>query len=144
MPEAERETRRRDRIVARIREGSYDEGGVEHLKILAAGMTDAEILRMDPFDGEGVKELGRRVFTYGTPVWDHWTRRAIPAGYGLNGFDSCVPKVEIKPQNHASAGTDFNLRFGLAAHCTAFSGERIKSVKAVALQGRGTSFSRRV
>ncbi|WP_298951994.1 hypothetical protein [uncultured Methylobacterium sp.] len=80
MTEAEREVRRRSRIVARIREGSYDEGDVDFLEVLAAGMTDAEILRMDPFDGEGITELSRRVVTCGTDVRDHWTRRVIPAG----------------------------------------------------------------
>lgn len=78
--QAEREIRRRARIVARIREGSYDEGDIDHLEILAAGMTDAQVLEMSPFDGEGITELSRRVVTCGTAVRDHWTRRVIPAG----------------------------------------------------------------
>lgn len=77
MTEAEREARRRTRIVARIREGSYDEGDVDWLEIRAAGMSDAEVLRMEPFDGVGGIPLGRRVVTCSTPVTDHWTRRTI-------------------------------------------------------------------
>lgn len=80
MPEGERELRRRDRIVARIREGPYDEANIEFLEVLAAGMSDADILRMDPFDSQGIVEIGRRVVTCSTDVRDHWTRRVIPAG----------------------------------------------------------------
>ncbi len=60
--------------------GSYDGGDIHWLEIRAAGMSDAEILAMNPFDGEGIKELSRRVVTCGTDVRDHWTRRVIPAG----------------------------------------------------------------
>ncbi|MBE7196319.1 MAG: hypothetical protein INR70_00750 [Parafilimonas terrae] len=77
MTEAEREARLRDRIVARIREGSYDEADVAWLEIKAAMMTDAEVLRMEPFDGVGGLALGRRVVTCSTPVRNHWTRRVI-------------------------------------------------------------------
>ncbi|AWV16718.1 hypothetical protein A3862_15435 [Methylobacterium sp. XJLW] len=80
MPEGEREVRLRDRIVARIREGSYDEGDVEWLEVRAAGMTDAQVLAMDPFDSQGIVEIGRRVVTCGSPVRDHWTRRVIEPG----------------------------------------------------------------
>lgn len=80
LSEAEREARLRDRIVNRIRRGDYSEADIEHLEVLAAGMTDAQILAMQPFDGEGIKELSRRVVTCGTDVRDHWTRRVIPAG----------------------------------------------------------------
>lgn len=80
LSEAEREATRRDRIVARIREGSYDEADIEHLEVLAAGMSDAQVLAMDPFDGEGIVEIGRRVVTCSTPVRDHWTRRWIDPG----------------------------------------------------------------
>lgn len=80
MPEAEREARLRGRIVERIRVGSYDEGDVRWLEERAAAMTDAEILQMDPWDGERVTEISRRVVTATTPQRCHWTRRAIPAG----------------------------------------------------------------
>ncbi|WP_438345794.1 hypothetical protein [Methylorubrum populi] len=60
--------------------GSYDEADVDWLEIKAAGMTDAEILRMSPFDGEGIVELSRRVVTCSTAVRDHWTRRVIEPG----------------------------------------------------------------
>ncbi len=77
MTEAEREARLRARIVARIREGSWNEDDIDFLEIRAAGMTDAEILKMEPFDGVGGIALGRRVVTCGTAVRDHWTRRWI-------------------------------------------------------------------
>lgn len=80
LSEGEREARLRDRIVKRIRLGSYDEADVEFLEVLAAGMSDAEILRMSPFDGEGIVEIGRRVVTCSTAVRDHWTRRVIEPG----------------------------------------------------------------
>jgi len=82
LSEAEREATRRDRIVARIRRGDYSEADVDFLEVLAAGMEDAQILAMQPFDGEGIVELSRRVVTCSTPVRDHWTRRVIPAGEG--------------------------------------------------------------
>lgn len=77
MTEAEREVRLRSRIVARIREGSWNEDDIDWLEIKAAAMTDAEVLKMDPFDGEGIIVIGRRVVTCSTPVRDHWTRRWI-------------------------------------------------------------------
>ena len=77
MPVAKREVRRRDRIVARIREGSYDEGDIDWLEIRAAGMSDAEVLSMQPFGEEKLLELARRVVTASTPQVDFWTRREI-------------------------------------------------------------------
>lgn len=58
MPEAEREARRRARIVARIREGSWTEDDIDWLEIKAAMMTDAEVLAMEPFDGVGASCSG--------------------------------------------------------------------------------------
>ncbi|KOX59686.1 MULTISPECIES: hypothetical protein [unclassified Methylobacterium] len=80
LSEAEREATRRSRIVARIRRGDYSDLDIEWLEIRAAAMTDAEILRMSPFDGEGIVELSRRVVTCSTAVRDHWTRRVIEPG----------------------------------------------------------------
>ncbi|ACS39118.1 hypothetical protein [Methylorubrum extorquens] len=80
MTEGEREARLRARIVGRIREGSYDEADVDWLEIKAAGMSDAQVLDMEPFDGVGGIALGRRVVTCSTPVTDHWTRRIIEPG----------------------------------------------------------------
>jgi len=77
LSEAEREATRRARIVKRIRRGDYEAADIDWLEVRAAGMTDAEIVRMSPFDGEGIKELSRRVVTASTPVRDHWTRRVI-------------------------------------------------------------------
>lgn len=71
MPENEREARLRDRIVARIREGSYDKADIDWLEIKAAAMSDAQVLRMDPFDSQGIIEIGRRVVTCSTAVRDH-------------------------------------------------------------------------
>lgn len=79
LTEAERDVRRRDRIVERLRLGSWDDADIRWLEERAAEMTDAEILRMDPFDGEGITEISRRVVSRDVEV-DHWTRRPIPAG----------------------------------------------------------------
>lgn len=80
LPEAAREIRRRDRIVARIRRGDWSEGDVAWLEERAAAMTDAEILAMVPFDDERRHEISRHVARASTPQTDHWTRREIPAG----------------------------------------------------------------
>lgn len=80
MPEAERETRRRGRIVERLRLGSYDDRDIAWLEKSAATMTDAKILEMSPFDNEGITELWRRVVVSKDAQVDHWTRRAIAPG----------------------------------------------------------------
>lgn len=80
MTDAERETRRRDRIVARIRVGSHDEDVIAWLEARAATMTDAQVLRMQPFDEEPITELWRRVSVSREPQVDHWTRRVIYPG----------------------------------------------------------------
>lgn len=80
IPEGEREIRRRDRIVARIRLGSRDEGDVLWLEERAAQMSDAQVLSMAPFDGEPITEISRHVARATTPQKDHWTQREIPAG----------------------------------------------------------------
>ncbi|MEH3144087.1 MAG: hypothetical protein PGN34_01740 [Methylobacterium frigidaeris] len=77
LSEAEREARLRDRIVTRIRRGDYSEADVDWLEIKAAAMTDAEVLRMQPFGEEQITELARRVVTASTPQVDFWTRREI-------------------------------------------------------------------
>lgn len=77
LSEGERETRLRDRIVKRIRLGSYDTADIEWLEIRAAAMEDAKVLRMQPFGEERILELARCVVTASTPQTDFWTRREI-------------------------------------------------------------------
>lgn len=77
LSEVGREAALRDRIVKRIRRGDYSEDDVDWLEIKAAGMSDAQVLAMEPFDGEGIIVIGRRVVTCSTAVRDHWTRRWI-------------------------------------------------------------------
>lgn len=72
-----REEARRARIVKRIRRGDYSDLDVEWLEVRAAGMEDAEVLRMQPFGEEKITELARRVVTASTPQTDFWTRREI-------------------------------------------------------------------
>lgn len=80
LPEAEREARLRDRIVPWLREGSYDEADIRWLEERAATMTNAEILKMTPFDEAREHEISRHVAQASTPQTDHWTRRPIPPG----------------------------------------------------------------
>jgi hypothetical protein len=80
IPEAERETRRRDRIVVRIRRGDWDEKDISWLQERAALMSDAEVMSMAPFDSERIVEISRHVARASTPQVDFWTRREIPAG----------------------------------------------------------------
>jgi hypothetical protein len=82
IPEAERETRRRDRIVVRIRRGDWDEKDISWLQERAALMSDAEVMSMAPFDSERIVEISRHVARASTPQVDFWTRREIPAGAG--------------------------------------------------------------
>ncbi|WP_207182640.1 hypothetical protein [Methylobacterium indicum] len=111
LSEAEREETRRSRIVARIRLGSYDEVDIEWLEVRAAAMTDAEMLKMDPFDGEEITELSRRVVTCGTAVRDHWTRRVIEPGErhlvlreALQGREHETRHSELSAYLHVVAG----------------------------------------
>ncbi|MBB5758347.1 hypothetical protein HNR00_003067 [Methylorubrum rhodinum] len=111
MPEAEREARRRARIVARIREGSYDEGDVAWLEERAATMTNAEILAMKPFDEAMEHEISRHVARASTPQTDHWTRRTIPPGERhlilrehLMGRENETRHSEISAYLHVIAG----------------------------------------
>jgi hypothetical protein len=71
----------------------------------AARPVVAEILRMDPFDGEGITELSRRVVTCGTDVRDHWTQ-------DLQEVDIALVVGALANPRH-DAGTPPNLALGL-------------------------------
>jgi hypothetical protein len=80
LTEPEREKARCVRIVKRIKRGDFSELDVRWLEERAALMSDAQVLSMEPFEGERVVEVERRVVRVTTPQTDHWTRREIPPG----------------------------------------------------------------
>lgn len=111
LSEPEREAARRARIVARIRRGDYSEADIAWLEERAAAMSDAQIMETQPFEGERVTEIRRRVVTATTPQTDHWTRRTIVPGERhlvlvemLNGRERETRHSLLSSYLHVAAG----------------------------------------